>query len=138
MSYPAVDTALRALLNADATLTTYIGAKIYADVASAGAALPYIVFYQADGRSGNVCSRDTINYIYRVETRRGVDQASTVATAKQIHAQVKAVLHNKTLTITGWTNYLMMVEEEKKFTENFKGKDTHRFIWDVRIRASED
>jgi len=137
MSYPAVDAALYTILNNDATLTTYIGAKVYANQAPEGAALPYLVFYQALGGSENVCPRDTINQVYRVETRRGEAQPSTVATALQIHAQVKAVLHNKTLTISGWTNYLMRVEREQKFTEMYHSSNIHRFVWDVRIRASE-
>ena len=137
MSWPDVHAALNNALDGNSALATHIGERIYANQANAGAALPYIVFYEAMGLSPNIVPRATLNHVYRIESR-SVTPGTATGGAQAIHSAVYNALHGKALTITGWTSWWVMCEREQKFTEPLDGKQYYRFVWDVRIRASEN
>lgn len=87
----AAGTALRALLG---------GTAIYYQQAPDGAALPYVVFSLQAGGPENETPSDAWNELYYV---RGYAQSPS--TAGSIDYECNALLHRKSLTVTGYTNF---------------------------------
>lgn len=132
-SLPSVDTAFYSALSAGTALTARVGSAIYNLQAPPGVALPYVVYYLASGLIPNVVQRDTLDFVYRVE-----GLATTRGSAEAIHQQIYAVLHESTLTITGWTNYWTACETITPIFENVSGSPRWRFVGDYRVKASSD
>ena len=133
MALPSIDTALFNILDADAAITTIVGSKIYTLEAPPKIALPYIIYYDAAGIIPNRTPRDEKDDTYRVESR-AVDRAG----AEALHFAVYDALHEKELTLTGWTNYWLVCEKEQRFSQSYKGVSYFGYFWDVRIKSSKD
>ncbi len=87
------------------------GTAIYHMQAPEGAALPYVVYsWQGGGRTNEVP-----NLTNRVEFVRAY--AANAAQAGTIDAYCKALLDNKTLTVTGWTNIWTVREDDYESVE---------------------
>jgi hypothetical protein len=108
-----IDTALYNALNISA-ITTLLGgtAKIYKSIATQGTALPYIIFQWQGGGEENVTQRDSVNVVYTVKAL-----GTTLTVVDNIDAQIKLALHEKTLTVTGYTNYRTQREDAVDFVE---------------------
>lgn len=132
-TYPSVDTAIYSLLSGASGITDIVGTKIYNLQAPSGVSVPYLIFYVASGVIPNTEPRDTINQIYRIESRQ-----TSRAGAEALHGAVYSAVHEQALSITGWSNYWLVCESEQRFVENVSAVQYWRFVWDVRIRASRD
>ena len=86
-------TALKALLASSSS--------VYYEQAPGGASFPYVVFSIQGGGDLNLCPSRMKDMLYFV---RGYSKTSPAA-AGSIDAQIGALLHDKTLTVTGWSNY---------------------------------
>lgn len=133
MALPDLNTALYSKLSNDSGVSALVGTKIYSRLAPSGTDAPYIVFYLGSGLSPKLTSTGTIDDIYRVDS-----WSLLQATTKSVHDAVHTALDEQALTISGWTNYRMQCVRWNEFTETFEGKQYHRYVWDVRIRASKD
>ena len=99
-------TALTALLSGTVS--------VYHLQARDGAALPYVVYRVIGGGDINLTPRRSKNLLVWV-------RAYTTESAKAaslIDNQVDALLHNGTLTVSGWNNYWLMRETELAEVEN--------------------
>lgn len=132
-TYPSLDAAVFSLLSGATAITDVVGTKIYNLQAPSGVSLPYLIFYLGSGVIPNTEPRDTINNVYRIESRQ-----TTRAGAETLHNAVYSAVHEQALTIAGWSNYWLVCEGEQRFVENVSGVQYWRFVWDVRIRASRD
>lgn len=132
-SLPSLDTSVQTALAAASGLTALVGTKIYALEAPPGAALPYVVYYLGSGLIPNLVQRDTLNFVYRVQSL-----ATTRASAEAIFQQIYAALHESTLTITGWSNYWTACETITPLFENVQGNPRWRFVGDFRVKASSN
>ena len=133
MALPGLDAAVRTLLVGSAPVTGIVGQKVYNLQAPASAALPYLIFYQASGVLPNAQPRDTLNHVFRVEAR-----ASSGTGAITLAGAVFDALHEQVLTLSGWTNYWMVVTNETVFIENVDGVQYYRRVYDIRIKASKN
>jgi len=133
MALPGLDAALRTLLVGSAPVTAIVGQKVYNLQAPASVALPYVIFYQASGVISNSVPRDTLNHVFRVEAR-----ASSGTGAITLAGAIYDALHEQELTLSGWSNYWMVVTNEMVFIENVDGVQYHRRVYDVRIKASKN
>ena len=133
MALPGLDGVIYTALTGDATVNGIVGTNVYALQAPAGVALPYIVFYLASGVVPNTQPRDDFNTVYRVESR-----ASTRAGAQALADAVFDVLHEASLSTSGWSIYWTVVEAEQHFIENYDGVQVYRRVIDVRLRGSKD
>jgi len=132
-SLPSVDGALSSRLLAYSNLTALVGTKIFNLEAPPGVALPYVTYYIASGLIPNTVQRDTLNFVYRVQSL-----ATSRASAEAIHQQIYAALHESTLTITGWSNYWTACETITTLFENVSGSPRWRFVGNYRVKASSD
>lgn len=131
---PSIDQAVYSKLSAAASLASLVSTRIAESQAPSGWALPYIIFYQASQVLPNDTPRDDINTVYRVEAVAG-----TRAAAEALHQAIYAVMHNESLTITGWSNYwTRCIGVIKPPVENVEGKQYHRRVGEYRIRAARD
>ncbi len=89
-------------LKAGTALTSLLGGTaIYYEQAPDNAAYPYVVFSIQGGGDLNLSPSRMKDVLYFV---RGYSKVSP-AMAGSIDAQLDALLHNKTITVTGWSNY---------------------------------
>lgn len=97
----ALEIGLTSKLTGDATLTTLLGgAYVYNGIAPRGKDLPYIIFTQQSGTELNRTPRRETEFLYLVKAL-----SPSLATAGTIADRIDAVLHDTTLTVTGWTNF---------------------------------
>lgn len=112
--FGAVGSAIYSKLGAGTALTAELGGTlIYSDQAPDNAALPYVVFSYQAGGAENITPSDMHSDVWWV---RGY--AATRATANRIHGHVYDLLHQGSLTISGYTNYWMVEESNILLTEN--------------------
>jgi hypothetical protein len=132
----AIDYALYYKLNGGTALTSLLAGTtaIYHSVAPRGALLPYIIYNQQGGGDANDSPRRDKNLVYTV---RAVADSS-YRYAGLIDDAVDDLLHGATLTVTGWTNYWTMREQDIEYTET---TSDGQHIWHVggmyRIRICE-
>ena len=98
-----LNTAIYGTLTGGTALTALLAgtASVYYEQATPGAAFPYVVFSIQGGGDLNLCPSRMKDMLYFV---RGYSKTSPAA-AGSIDAQIDALLHDKTLTVTGWSNY---------------------------------
>jgi len=132
-TFPNLDAALFSKLTNDNGVKTIVTARVYSLFAPEGATMPYVIFYEADGKIPNTCPRDTGDVVYRVESR-----ATSLAGGVALHGAIYTALHESSLTVSGWTNYALTCTREMRFPEDLSGVQYFRFVWDVRIRLSKD
>lgn len=89
------------------------GTAIYYEEAPDGTPFPYVVFSIQGGGDLNLSPSRMKDVLYFV---RGYSKVST-ANAGSIDAACDALLHHKTLTVTGWTNYNTQRETDIENTE---------------------
>lgn len=147
MTYPDVGAAIRALLIADSSVTTLVGTsppKVFPHQAPAWVdnlgGLPYILYYSAGGGLMNLQNRNSLNLLFRVESRADKDDSTSArGRTMTLHQAVFGALHKQSLTLTGWTNYWLMCSSHMEFLEQPKdGNQYYRMVWDIEIKASED
>ncbi len=85
---------------------------IYPHVAPQGTAMAYVTFNFSGGGLMNINPSELHNPVYAVQ---GIAASNSAATA--IQTQIKAALHEQTLTVTGYTNFHTMCENEISYTE---------------------
>lgn len=98
----ALNTGIYNALKAGTALTSLLGGTaIYYIQAPDDTAYPYVVFSIQGGGDLNLSPSRMKDTLYFV---RGYSKVSPAA-AGSIDAQLDALLHNKTITVTGWSNY---------------------------------
>lgn len=119
----ALETGLYSALNVSAITNLLGGAKLYAGLAPAGTALPYVIFVHSGGGDRNTTpTRDRMGeYLVKAV-------AATKSAAGSIAAQIDAALHNKVLTVTGYTNYWTARADDVSYPEVL---ETGAVIWHV-------
>lgn len=106
--FNALNTAVMTTLAAGTALTgTLGGTAIYYGQAPDNTALPYVVFsYQAASDENQTRNRMKNIMLYVRGYSSSDSQAGT------IDSQVDALIHGKTLTVTGWTNNFWTARED--------------------------
>ena len=130
--YPDISKALFEKLTGTGAVTALVSTRIYDQYVPLGIARPYVVFYHAGGGPGNTVPRETIDTVFRVEAV-GEDNPTT----KAVFNAVFAALHGQTLTISGWSNYWTKVDGVRTLVDQVDGKQLHRRMADVQIKACE-
>lgn len=114
MPVTALETGLYNALSGDSSLTTELGGTlIYNQRAKQPAPDKYVIFQWQGGGDQNDTKQRTRNLVYSVF---GV--AKTKADAATIDGLIDAVLHNGSLTISGWSNYWLARESDINFVED--------------------
>jgi len=88
--------------------------SIYNMQAPDNSTLPYVVFNLQGGGADPYLPTDAINVLYYI---RGYSNISAAA-AGSIATQIDALLHGKTITVTGYTNFWCNHESEIERVEN--------------------
>lgn len=118
----ALDTAIYNKLNGTAALTTALGGSyIYQHTAPQGQALPYVIFFHAGGGQENVNPSDLQNHVYLVKA-----VAADLSQAGSLDDNIRAALHQQTLTIAGYTNIYTARETTVRLAE-VTGKGTFAY-----------
>ena len=111
--FGAMGTALyNALSGGTALITELGGTLIYQDHAPDGQARPYVIFNHQGGGPDLLNSHDMRNNLWYV---RGY--ADTRAKAVAIDKQVDALLDKQTLSVSGYTNFWTVREEDMSTAE---------------------
>lgn len=111
----ALEAALYARLTGGTALTTLLSGttSVYNQMVPTTETGDCVVFGLTGGGDENLCPQRSQALLYSV---KGVSEVSA-AKAGTIDAQVDALLHRATLTVTGWANILLRRESEFSFTE---------------------
>ncbi len=111
----AIDTALYSTLSGGTALTSLLASptSVYHIRAPNVTAFPYVVFSLQAGGKENINPSDLGNYVYFIRAY----SATSAAGAGAIHNEIVKLLHNKTLTITGYTNLWTALEQEEESAE---------------------
>ncbi len=80
---------------------TNAGTAIFLQVAPDNYPLPYVIWSYVNEGDRNETSHRLKDVVLFIRA-----YASTAAAAKTIDAQIDGLLHNKVLTVTGWTNFM--------------------------------
>jgi hypothetical protein len=106
--YSALHASLYGTLTAGTPLTSLLssGSAVYNMQAPDGAVLPYIVFSHAGGGQEAITPSNMQNVVYYIRA-----YATNATLAGSIDAQIDALIHKKTLTVTGWTNFYTSRED---------------------------
>jgi len=131
MAEPNIDAGLYAKLTGDAALSVLVGSKVYYGQAPAGTALPYVIFAPVGGGEENLTPRRMISQVWRVEA-----VAATKAASVSIDSAISAALHEREITIVGWSNWSLRRETMyAPPTENAQGVQIWRRGAYYRVRA---
>ena len=95
-----------------ALITALGGSSVYSDQAPDGAALPYVVYSHAGGGPENNPA-GMRNNIWNVRA-----YAATKAQAVNVDAQIDALLTGQALTVSGFTNFWTVREDDISLVEN--------------------
>ncbi len=110
----ALNAGIYTVLTGGTALTNLLGGTaIYYEQAPDNTAYPYVVFSIQGGGDLNLSPSRMKDMLYFV---RGYSKVSP-AMAGSIDAQLDALLHNKTITVTGWSNYNTQRETDIENTE---------------------
>ena len=113
MSVTLLETGLYTALSGDSALTTELGGTvIYNKRAPQTPGNKYVIFQWQGGGDENLTKQRTKNLVYGVF---GV--AKTQADAATIDGLIDTVLHNQSVTVTGWNNYWLARETDINFVE---------------------
>lgn len=129
-----LETALFNKLNVTAVKTTAGATGVYNRIAPQGAVLPYVIFQWQGGGDENDHSRRSRNIIYTVKAL-----ALTVVAAETIDAACDVLLHNGSLTVTGYNTFWLRREGDVAYQETDPtGKAVFHSgaMYRVRIEAS--
>ena len=111
----SINSSIYLTLQSGTALTSLLAGtnSIYKDIAPDNATYPYIVFNQQGGGEENLTPNRSVNLVYYI---RGYTKVNTAA-AGNIDAQIDNLLHGKTLSISGRSNYWTAREGEIENTE---------------------
>ena len=113
-AFNALNTGILSTLSGGTALIGALGGTaIYYQQAPDGAALPYVVWNYQGGGDENITQSRMKNLLVYV---RGY--AASPALAGTIDAYCDALLHNKTISVTGWSNFWTAREEDISLVEN--------------------
>lgn len=101
--------------------TAIWGTRVFANQGTAKAPLPYVIFFPVSFRDDNDRPTRAISMAYQVE-----GWASSDATASAMAGSIDDALHNKRITVTGYTNYLIRNVEQIATLENEGGAQYFR------------
>jgi hypothetical protein len=106
---------------------------IYPDTAPQGTAKPYVVYSYAGGGLENINPSELHNTVFIV---KGI--ADSVSVASNVAAQIKTALHLQALTVSGYTNFITLCENEVQLMETSReGALIWHRGWYVRIRLDD-
>lgn len=108
----ALETALFNKLNVTAVKATAGATGVYNRIAPQGAVLPYVIFQWQGGGDENDHPKRSRNIIYTVKALAG-----TVLAAETIDAACDALLHNGSLTVTGYNVFWLRREGDVAYQE---------------------
>ena len=130
----ALETGLYTKLSAGTALTTLLGGTaIYNALATQGTALPYVVFFKSSGGDDNTSPRRARSLVYTVKA-----VADRAYTAGDIDDELDTLLHEATLTVTGWNDYWIMREVDVSYEERLaNGNVVFHRGGQYRIRLSQ-
>lgn len=112
------------------TAITNAGSAVYFIQAPDGRALPYIVFDYVNEGDDNDTSRRAKNCVVFIRA-----YAESPSVAGVIDGQIDAALHNKVLSVTGWTNFQTRRENGMSNVEiDPSGRKVYMSGADYRIR----
>lgn len=89
------------------------GVNVYRNQAVDGAALPYVVYSLNAGGPLNICPSDLRDENYFIRA-----YASTGGAAGSLDATISGLLHDKSITVTGYTNYVLNRVTDLELVEN--------------------
>ena len=121
----AVDDAIYAKLAAGTALTTLLGGTaIYNALAPRGSAITYplVIFSKSSGLDDNTSPCRTRTLVYQVTALSATGKKE----AEDIDTVIDTVLHNTTLSVTGWSDYWFMRENDISYVEQIPGG---RILW---------
>lgn len=115
----AIDTALNSRLTADLGTAGTLGVLgctgVYRFQAPQGSVEPYVVFQQQAGTdSYTFTARDGRSLVYLV---KAVDRAPSGLRAAQMAERVETLLHDKPLTLSGWSTLRLRRESDVEYVE---------------------
>jgi hypothetical protein len=132
--FTAMGSALYSKLAAGAALTSMLGGTaIYDTLAPQTQPTPWVVFFHSAGGDDNTSPRRARSLVYTVKA------VSTVGSleAGEIDDLVDTLLHEQTLTVTGWGNYWMARVADIAYTEESGGVLFWHRGGQYRIRIAE-
>lgn len=132
--FNALNTAIYGKLSAGTALTGLLGGTaIYYQQAPDKAAVPYVVWSYQSGGYENLTPREMWSGLAWVRV-----YAATPALAGSVDIQIHALLHEKALTVTGWTNFWLVREADFENVETLPNDvKVHMAGGMYRIRLSE-
>jgi len=116
-AFNALNAALSAKLRGGTALTALLAGttSVYHMEAPDNAALDYVVFSAQGGGDTNDTANRVKNLVYYI---RGYSDDSA-ARAGSIDAKIDALIHNSTLTVSGWANIWCAREEDIETVEDY-------------------
>jgi hypothetical protein len=130
----ALETGIYTALTGDSDLTTKLGGNyIYNQHAPQGQARPYVVFSHSGGGHENITPSELVNVVYLIQAI-----SDGLKNAGEIDDLIKAVLHLGTLTVSGYTNFITLRENEMRMVETTReGKMIYHAGAYYRIRLDD-
>jgi hypothetical protein len=131
--FTAIETGLFSKLStASGTVLWGAGsaARVYADEAVAGAAIPYVRFFLVGGGDENLNPAGSFNVVYQIEC-----WGTALSQTRQGATYINAALHHQTLTISGATNYWTVQRDLVRSVEDIDGKQYYRRGGTYQIRG---
>jgi hypothetical protein len=132
-----IASAIYGTLSTGTALTALLAGttSIYHLQAPDDAILPYVVFSHAGGGADNYTPKERENIVEFVRAYSGVSALS----AGSINAQIRNLLHKKTLTVTGYTNFWCQKEEYLENIDNLpNGEKVYMQGDHYRIRIEQN
>jgi hypothetical protein len=112
----ALNTAIYSRLSGATALTSLLSGTtaIYSNQAPESATYPYVVFSLQSGVDENMTPHRTKNELIFARAYSG----NSALQAGSIDAQIDTALHLVPLTVSGWTNFWMVREQDLELVEN--------------------
>ena len=104
-----VSTALYTKFTGDTTLKALVASNtsFYAIKAPKDEAYPFVVWSLLYGGPENITPSDLQSHLYFIRA-----YATSALTSGNIHARIASLLHQQSITVTGFTNIWLSLEEE--------------------------
>jgi hypothetical protein len=114
-TWNALSTALYSTLTGGTALTALLSgtAAVYNTQAPDGAATPYVVFSLQGGGPLNITPSDVREEVVFIRAY----SKTSMANASNIDAQINSLIHKQTLTVSGYTNYFTVREQDFAISE---------------------
>lgn len=129
----AVKTAIYDKLTGGTALMAEVAgtASVHDGVAPRGAAFGYVIFAPAGGGDENITKTRFKNLVWSI---KGVSDDSAKK-AGEIDAEIDALLHNDSLSVTGWGVFWLMREGDFEYSETtLEGRNVWHVGGTYRIR----